>query len=267
MLVSGKCPLCGSEIQIPEAEENCFCTVCGERVITKAAIAYYDNAKESSKTNFSEKSTDCDSGISKIDNNARELDTAKQSVVQKSAPEHLHTIPRSVGVGFICAMCYGFTCGLFNIFFLNSSTGLTLIENLFGWVIGIGAGVMYRKEDDFTVPFLTNFSSLIGLIVGWLHGIATIILNWGNMGTLSSYAHELAEQSSGLTGLIYEYIGAWSSAFAQLSSGGDISISLSMLLISLLPHVIAASIAAALIPCGVSYICDYVSGNHDLSPN
>ncbi len=38
---AAKCPSCGAAIQVPSETEETFCGYCGNRIITKAAISYY----------------------------------------------------------------------------------------------------------------------------------------------------------------------------------------------------------------------------------
>lgn len=39
-LVAGKCPLCGAAIRVPDSQEKCFCAVCGEQIISDAAVSF-----------------------------------------------------------------------------------------------------------------------------------------------------------------------------------------------------------------------------------
>ena len=42
--VDGKCPLCGSEIRVPENQTQCYCPSCGQQVLASAAIAFASDA-------------------------------------------------------------------------------------------------------------------------------------------------------------------------------------------------------------------------------
>ena len=42
----GKCPLCGAIIQISDETEHCYCTSCGEAILTQAAIAFANSSAD-----------------------------------------------------------------------------------------------------------------------------------------------------------------------------------------------------------------------------
>lgn len=39
-LVAAKCPSCEADIQVPDTEKQCFCILCGSKILTAAAIAF-----------------------------------------------------------------------------------------------------------------------------------------------------------------------------------------------------------------------------------
>ena len=40
-LIAATCPSCGASIQLPEGKDRCFCTFCGNQILTEAAINYH----------------------------------------------------------------------------------------------------------------------------------------------------------------------------------------------------------------------------------